>query len=42
MDHLGAIRTFIEIADQGSLTKAAETLDLSRAMVSRHLDGLER
>lgn len=42
MDHLSAIRTFIEIADQGSLTRAAETLDLSRAMVSRHLEGLER
>ncbi len=42
MDHLTSIRTFIEIADQGSLTRAAETLDLSRAMVSRHLDGLER
>lgn len=42
MDHLGAIRTFIEIADQGSLTRAAETLALSRAMVSRHLEGLER
>ncbi|MBT9598588.1 MAG: LysR family transcriptional regulator [Vitreoscilla sp.] len=42
MDHLGAIRTFVEIADQGSLTRAAEVLDLSRAMVSRHLEGLER
>lgn len=42
MDHLGAIRTFVEIADRGSLTRAAETLDLSRAMVSRHLEGLER
>ena len=42
MDHLSAIRSFIEIADQGSLTRAAETLDLSRAMVSRHLEGLER
>jgi DNA-binding transcriptional LysR family regulator len=42
MDHLGAIRTFIEIADQVSLTRAAEALDLSRAMVSRHLEGLER
>ena len=42
MDHLSAIRTFIEIADQGSLTRAADTLDLSRAMVSRHLEGLER
>ncbi len=42
MDHLSAIRTFIEIADQGSLTRAADTLDLSRAMVSRHLEALER
>lgn len=42
MDHLSAIRSFIEIADQGSLTRAAEALDLSRAMISRHLAGLER
>jgi len=42
MDHLSAIRTFIEIADQGSLTRAAEVLDLSRAMVSRHLESLEQ
>jgi DNA-binding transcriptional LysR family regulator len=42
MDHLGAIRTFIEIVDQGSLTGAADALDLSRAMVSRHLESLER
>ena len=42
MDQLSTIRTFIEIADQGSLTRAAETLDISRAMVSRHLEGLER
>jgi DNA-binding transcriptional LysR family regulator len=42
MDQLGAIRTFVEIADQGSLTRAAETLDQSRAMVSRHLALLER
>jgi DNA-binding transcriptional LysR family regulator len=42
MDQLSAIRSFVEIADQGSLTRAAENLDLSRAMVSRHLDNLER
>jgi DNA-binding transcriptional LysR family regulator len=42
MDHLRAIRSFIEIADQGSLTRAAETLNLSRAMISRHLEALER
>jgi DNA-binding transcriptional LysR family regulator len=42
MDQLGAIRSFVEIADQGSLSRAAESLDLSRAMVSRHLEQLER
>ncbi len=42
MDQLSAIRSFIEIADRGSLTGAAEALDLSRAMISRHLEGLER
>lgn len=42
MDHLSAIRSFVEIADKGSLTRAAEALDLSRAMISRHLKGLER
>jgi DNA-binding transcriptional LysR family regulator len=42
MDQLSAIRAFVEIADQGSLTRAAESLDLSRAMVSRHLANLER
>ena len=41
MDHLGAIRSFVEIADQGSLTRAADALDLSRAMVSRHLEAVE-
>jgi DNA-binding transcriptional LysR family regulator len=42
MDHLSAIRSFVEIADKGSLTRATEALDLSRAMISRHLEGLER
>ena len=42
MDQLSAIRAFVEIVDQGSLTRAAENLDLSRAMVSRHLESLER
>ncbi len=42
MDQLSAIRSFVEIADQGSLTRAAASLDLSRAMVSRHLESLER
>lgn len=42
MDHLSAIRSFVEIADKGSLTRAAEALDLSRAMISRHLEALEQ
>jgi DNA-binding transcriptional LysR family regulator len=42
MNQLSTIRSFVEIVDQGSLTRAAEHLDLSRAMVSRHLESLER
>jgi DNA-binding transcriptional LysR family regulator len=41
MDRLTAMRVFIEVADCGSLTRAAERLDLSRAMVSRYLGSLE-
>ena len=37
MDHLAAISEFMEIADDGSLRLAAVTLDLSRALVCRHL-----
>jgi len=42
MDRLSAMRVFVEVADRGSLTQAAEQLDLSRAMVSRHLANLEQ
>jgi len=42
MDRLTAMRVFIEVADCGSLTQAAERLELSRAMVSRHLANLEQ
>jgi DNA-binding transcriptional LysR family regulator len=41
MDRLTAMRVFVEVADSGSLTRAAERLDLSRAMVSRYLASLE-
>lgn len=37
-----AMRVFVEVADAGSLTTAAQRLDMSRAMASRHLEGLER
>jgi DNA-binding transcriptional LysR family regulator len=42
MDRFTAIRVFVEVADRGSLTAAAESLSLSRAMVSRYLAELER
>ncbi|WP_277344404.1 LysR family transcriptional regulator [Iodobacter violaceini] len=35
------MRVFIEVVDQGSLTAAADKLDMSRAMVSRYLAELE-
>ncbi|WP_337680725.1 LysR family transcriptional regulator [Iodobacter sp. LRB] len=41
MDRLTAMRVFIEVVDQGSLTAAADKLDMSRAMVSRYLAELE-
>ncbi|AMC36164.1 LysR family transcriptional regulator [Janthinobacterium sp. B9-8] len=41
MDRLTAMRVFIEVVDQGSLTAAADKLDMPRAMVSRYLAELE-
>ncbi|AWH20204.1 LysR family transcriptional regulator [Stenotrophomonas sp. ZAC14D2_NAIMI4_6] len=37
MDRLTAMTVFVEVAERGSLTAAAEVLDMSRAMVSRYL-----
>src|SRR3982750_3907023 len=42
MDRLSAMQVFVEVADCGSLTRAAERLDMSRAMVSRYIATLER
>ena len=42
MDHLTAVRVFVETADRGSLTQAAEALDMSTAMVSRYLAAAEK
>lgn len=42
MDRLHAIDVFLEIADRGSLTKAAEALELSLPSVVRTLAALER
>jgi DNA-binding transcriptional LysR family regulator len=41
MDRLTAMRVFVEVAERGSLTQAADHLELSRAMVSRYLASLE-
>ena len=37
MDRLTAVRVFVEVADRGSLTQAADHLEMSAAMVSRYL-----
>lgn len=42
MDRLTAMQVFLETVDRGSLTAAAESMDMSRAMASRYLEGLER
>lgn len=42
MDRLRAMQVFVAVVDRGSMTAAAEALELSRAMVSRHLEALEQ
>lgn len=41
MDRLSAVRVFVEVADRGSLTQAADGLEMSAAMVSRYLAAAE-
>src|SRR5215203_3750508 len=41
MDRLTAVRVFVEVAERGSLTRAADHLDMSLAMVSRYLASVE-
>ncbi len=41
MDRLSAMQVFAEVAQTGSFTAAAERLELSRAMVTRHVAELE-
>ncbi|WP_454827964.1 LysR family transcriptional regulator [Pseudoxanthomonas wuyuanensis] len=41
MDRITAINVFVEVADRGSLTAAADAMSMSRAMVSRYLAELE-
>jgi len=42
MDALRAMQVFVAVVDRGSLTAAAEALEMSRAMASRHLEALEQ
>ncbi|WP_374435078.1 LysR substrate-binding domain-containing protein [Inhella sp.] len=42
MDRHTAVQVFVEVVDRGSLSAAAEALEMSRAMVSRYLESLER
>lgn len=41
MDRLTATRVFVTVVEQGSLTGAADALDMSTAMVSRYLAAME-
>jgi DNA-binding transcriptional LysR family regulator len=41
MDHLQSMRVFIKVADHGSFAKAASFLDISNAVVTRHIADLE-
>lgn len=41
MDHWAHINLFVQVAELGSLSKAAEKLELSNAAASRYLNGLE-
>ena len=41
MDRFTAVRVFVEVADRGSLTQAADHLEMSAAMVSRYLAAVE-
>ena len=42
MDQLLGMRVFVRVAELGSFARAADTLDLSRAMVSSHVAQLEK
>ena len=41
MDRWTEIELFVQVAETGSLSRAAEALDLSNAAASRHLSALE-
>lgn len=41
-DRLTAMKVFVQVVERGGFTAAAEHLDLSRAMVTRHVTALEQ
>lgn len=42
MDRITAMNVFVEVVERGSLTAAADALEMSRAMVTRYLAEVER
>ena len=42
MDRWTEIELFVQVAETGSLSRAAEAMDLSNAAASRHLSALEQ
>ncbi|MDX5379605.1 MAG: LysR family transcriptional regulator [Halomonas sp.] len=42
MDRFTAMQVFVAVTERGSVTAAAESLEMSRAMASRYLESLER
>lgn len=42
MDRLTAMRVFVEAVDRGSISAAADAMQMSRTMASRYLEGLEQ
>ncbi len=42
MDALNSLRVFRDVVEVGSFVKAAERLDISTAMTSKHVANLER
>ena len=42
MDRITAAEVFVTIVDRGSMIAAAETLEMSRAMVTRYLAQMEQ
>jgi DNA-binding transcriptional LysR family regulator len=42
MDRFTSMQVFVEVAERGSVTAAAQALEMSRAMASRYLESLEQ